>query len=63
MNFVANRPEATQREWIGPRSNRTAMPALLDGLDGAEPRGTAHKRPDLKPTSSQLLWIVDTYGF
>ena len=53
---------ATRREWIG-----LAVLALacllyvmdLTVLDLAVPAITA----DLRPTSSQLLWIIDVYGF
>ena len=37
---------ATRREWIGLAVHRAAVPALLDGPDGAEPRGAgAQRRP------------------
>lgn len=55
-------PRATRREWIGLAV--IALPCLLYSLDLtvlnlAIPALSA----DLKPTSSQLLWIVDIYGF
>jgi MFS transporter, DHA2 family, multidrug resistance protein len=55
-------PRATRREWIGLAV--LALPCLLYSMDLtvlnlAVPQLSA----DLKPTSSQLLWIVDIYGF
>lgn len=55
-------PKATRREWIG--LGVIALPCLLYSMDLtvlnlAVPQLTA----DLKPTASQLLWIVDIYGF
>ncbi|HVI17121.1 MAG TPA: MFS transporter, partial [Gaiellales bacterium] len=55
-------PKATRREWVG-----LAVLALacllyvmdLTVLDLAVPALSA----DLRPTSSQLLWIIDVYGF
>jgi MFS transporter, DHA2 family, multidrug resistance protein len=55
-------PKATRREWIG--LVVIALPCLLYSMDLtvlnlAIPRLSA----DLEPSSSQLLWIVDMYGF
>jgi MFS transporter, DHA2 family, multidrug resistance protein len=55
-------PKATRREWIGLAV--IALPCLLvtmdlDVLYLAVPKLSA----DLAPTSSQLLWITDIYGF
>jgi DHA2 family multidrug resistance protein-like MFS transporter len=55
-------PEAGRREWIGLAV--IALPCLLYSMDLtvlelAVPKLSA----DLKPTSSQLLWILDIYGF
>ena len=55
-------PRAGRREWIG--LGIIALPCLLYSMDLtvlnlAVPRLSA----DLRPTSSQLLWIVDIYGF
>jgi DHA2 family multidrug resistance protein-like MFS transporter len=55
-------PKAGRREWIG--LGVIALPCLLYSMDLtvlnlALPRLSA----DLSPTSSQLLWIVDIYGF
>src|ERR1700704_3524451 len=59
---VALAPRATRREWIGLAV--IALPCLLYAMDLtvlnlAVPKLSA----DLKPTSSQLLWIIDIYGF
>ena len=61
MNAV-HAPRAGQREWIGLAV--LALPCLLYSMDLtvlnlALPSLTA----DLQPSSSQLLWIVDIYGF
>src|SRR5213593_3127015 len=53
---------AGKREWIGLAV--LTLPCLLYSMDLtvlhlAVPRLTA----DLKPSSAQLLWIVDIYGF
>jgi len=55
-------PTATRREWIGLAV--IALPCLLYSMDLtvlnlAVPSLTA----DLKPSSTQLLWIIDIYGF
>jgi MFS transporter, DHA2 family, multidrug resistance protein len=55
-------PRAGRREWIG--LGVIALPCLLYSMDLtvlelAVPKLSA----DLKPTSSQLLWIMDIYGF
>ena len=55
-------PKATGREWLGLAV--IALPCLLYSMDLtvlhlAVPQITAH----LQPSSSQLLWIVDIYGF
>jgi MFS transporter, DHA2 family, multidrug resistance protein len=55
-------PRAGRREWIG--LGIIALPCLLYSMDLtvlnlAVPRLSA----DLRPTSAQLLWIVDIYGF
>src|ERR687890_1484115 len=62
MTAVADAPRATRREWIGLAV--IALPCLLYSMDLtvlnlAVPRLSA----DLRPTSAQLLWIVDIYGF
>jgi MFS transporter, DHA2 family, multidrug resistance protein len=55
-------PKATRREWIGLAV--IALPCLVYAMDLtvlnlAVPALSA----ELKPTSSQLLWIIDIYGF
>jgi DHA2 family multidrug resistance protein-like MFS transporter len=69
MQFVSNAvmtavvaPKAGRREWLGLAA--IALPCLLYSMDLtvlnlALPRISA----DLRPTSAQLLWIVDIYGF
>lgn len=57
-----NATRATKREWIG--LSIIALPCLLYSMDVtvlnlAVPRLSA----ELQPTSAQLLWIVDIYGF
>lgn len=58
----AQQPKATRREWIGLAV--IALPCVLYAMDLtvlniAVPRMSE----DLKPTSSELLWILDIYGF
>jgi DHA2 family multidrug resistance protein-like MFS transporter len=55
-------PRATRREWVGLAV--LALPCLLYAMDLtvlnlAVPRLSV----DLRPSSAQLLWIVDIYGF
>jgi DHA2 family multidrug resistance protein-like MFS transporter len=55
-------PRATRREWIGLLI--LALPCLLYSMDLtvlhlAIPKLTE----DLRPTSAELLWIIDIYGF
>ena len=62
MTSSAPPPRAGRREWIGLAV--IALPCLLYSMDLtvlnlAVPQLSA----DLKPSSSQLLWIVDIYGF
>src|SRR6266540_213812 len=57
-----NGSRATTREWLG--LSVIALPCLLYSMDLtvlnlAVPRLSA----DLRPSSAQLLWIVDIYGF
>src|SRR5580765_4994163 len=59
---AAEPPEATRREWLGLAV--IALPCLLYAMDLtvlnlALPRIAA----DLRPSSAELLWIVDIYGF
>jgi DHA2 family multidrug resistance protein-like MFS transporter len=62
MNEPAVHEKATRREWIGLMV--LAFPCFLLSVDFtvlhlAVPKLTA----DLRPSSTQLLWIVDIYGF
>src|SRR4051794_17526737 len=62
MTAPAISEKATRREWIGLLV--LAFPCFLLSVDFtvlhlAVPRLTA----DLKPSTTQLLWIVDIYGF
>ena len=62
MTTPSASPRATRREWIGLAV--IALPCLLYAMDLtvlnlAVPAISA----DLRPTASQLLWIVDIYGF
>src|SRR3981081_3159298 len=60
MSAPASR--AGQREWIGLAV--IALPCLLYSMDlTVLTLAVPHLSADLKPSSSQLLWIVDTYGF
>ena len=59
---MAVAPKATRREWIGLAV--IAVPCLLYSMDLnvlnlAIPQLSA----DLKPSATQLLWIIDIYGF
>src|SRR6266576_6948406 len=60
--ITAATPKAGRREWIGLAV--IALPCLLYSMDLtvlhlAVPRLSV----DLEPSSAQLLWIIDTYGF
>ena len=62
VSIVDEAPKAGRREWVGLAV--LALPCLLYSMDLtvlelAVPKLSA----DLKPTSSQLLWIMDIYGF
>src|SRR3712207_1340113 len=59
---IANAPQATRREWIGLAV--LALACLLYSMDLtvlhlAVPKLSAA----LQPSSAQLLWIIDVYGF
>jgi DHA2 family multidrug resistance protein-like MFS transporter len=55
-------PQATRREWIGLAV--LALPCLLYAMDLTVLNlAVPHLSADLNPTSSQLLWIIDIYGF
>ena len=60
--MIGEAPMAGRREWMGLAV--IALPCLLYSMDLtvlelAVPKLSA----DLKPSSSQLLWIMDVYGF
>jgi MFS transporter, DHA2 family, multidrug resistance protein len=53
---------ATRREWIGLAV--IALPCLLYSMDLTVLNlAVPHLSAELKPSSSELLWIVDIYGF
>lgn len=55
-------PKATRKEWIGLAV--IAVPCLLYSMDlNVLNLAIPHLTADLNPTSTQLLWIVDIYGF
>ena len=55
-------PKAGRREWIG--LSVIALPCLLYSMDLTVLNvAVPHLSADLKPSSSQLLWIIDIYGF
>src|SRR5687767_7044603 len=55
-------PRAGRREWIGLAV--IALPCLLYSMDLTVLNvAVPHLSADLKPSSSQLLWIIDIYGF
>ena len=59
---IAQTPTATRREWIGLAV--IALPCLLYSMDLTVLNlAVPHLSADLKPSSSELLWIVDIYGF
>ncbi|MET0135235.1 MAG: MFS transporter [Kibdelosporangium sp.] len=54
--------KAGRREWIG--LGVLALPTLLLALDMSVLHlAVPHLAADLRPSSSQLLWIIDIYGF
>lgn len=55
-------PRATRKEWIGLAV--IAVPCLLYSMDlNVLNLAIPHLTADLRPSSTQLLWIVDIYGF
>jgi DHA2 family multidrug resistance protein-like MFS transporter len=59
---AAPAPKATQREWIGLAV--LALPCLLYAMDLTVLNlAVPHLSADLNPTSTELLWIIDIYGF
>jgi len=58
----AARPRATRREWVGLAV--LSLPCLLYSMDLTVLNlAVPHLSADLQPTSAQLLWIIDIYGF
>nr|WP_239000872.1 MFS transporter [Jiangella asiatica] len=61
-SFAAPEVRAGKREWIGLAV--LALPTLLLALDmSVLYLALPHLAADLQPTSTQLLWITDIYGF
>lgn len=59
---VATAPKAGRREWIGLAV--LALPCMLYAMDLTVLNlAVPHLTLDLNPSSTQLLWIVDIYGF
>ncbi|HTF28045.1 MAG TPA: MFS transporter [Flavitalea sp.] len=57
-----NPPRAGRREWIGLAV--IALPCMLYSMDLTVLNlALPHLSKDLKPSSSELLWIIDIYGF
>jgi DHA2 family multidrug resistance protein-like MFS transporter len=55
-------PKATRKEWIGLAV--IAVPCLLYSMDlNVLNLAIPHLTADLQPSSTQLLWIIDIYGF
>ena len=62
MSFESAAPKATRKEWIGLAV--IAVPCLLYSMDlNVLNLAIPHLTADLQPSSTQLLWIVDIYGF
>jgi DHA2 family multidrug resistance protein-like MFS transporter len=62
MSSTIETPKAGRREWIGLAV--LALACLLYAMDLTVLHlAVPHLSADLKPTSAQLLWIVDIYGF
>src|SRR5207253_4129071 len=54
--------KATRREWVGLAV--IALPCVLYAMDLTVLNlAVPHLSADLKPTSAELLWIMDIYGF
>ena len=55
-------PKATRREWIGLAV--IALPCMLYSMDLTVLNlAVPHLSADLQPSSAELLWIIDIYGF
>jgi DHA2 family multidrug resistance protein-like MFS transporter len=62
MNDTADVPRAGRREWVGLAV--IALPCLLYSMDLTVLfLAVPHLSADLQPSSVQLLWITDIYGF
>jgi DHA2 family multidrug resistance protein-like MFS transporter len=62
MSNTVDAPRATRREWIGLAV--IALPCLLYSMDLTVLfLAVPHLSADLRPSSTQLLWITDIYGF
>ncbi|WP_449248200.1 MFS transporter [Bosea rubneri] len=62
METTATHRKATKREWVGLAV--IALPCLLYAMDLTVLNlAVPHLTADLRPSASQLLWIVDIYGF
>src|SRR5918993_15159 len=62
VNMEAPPPRAGKKEWIG--LTVIALPCVLYSMDLTVLNlAVPHLTADLKPSSSELLWIVDIYGF
>lgn len=62
INSGAQPPRAGRREWAG--LSVLVTPALLISMDlSVLYLAVPHLSADLGPSSSQLLWITDSYGF
>jgi DHA2 family multidrug resistance protein-like MFS transporter len=62
MNTTVDIPRATRREWIGLAV--LMLPTLLIAMDLTVLHlAVPAISRDLNPSSSQLLWIIDIYGF
>jgi DHA2 family multidrug resistance protein-like MFS transporter len=62
MTTTTQAPKAGRREWIGLAV--IALPCLLYAMDLTVLNlAVPSLSKDLRPTSAQLLWIVDIYGF
>src|SRR5712692_877803 len=60
--MIVGGPKATRRDWIGLAV--IALPCLLYSMDLTVLNLAVPKLSEaLKPSSAQLLWIVDIYGF
>lgn len=59
---VEDAPRATRKDWIGLAV--LALPCLLYAMDLTVLNlAVPHLSAELKPSSTELLWIIDIYGF